>query len=73
MHVGFVLYLFILCIYRVRSLRERIQESKSHGVPRQEDSSLGTIEGLLKRGVATPEQIINAISNQKVRAARVSR
>ncbi|CAN0359461.1 unnamed protein product [Ascophyllum nodosum] len=51
--------------HRVRSLRERIQESKSHGVPRQEDSSLGTIEGLLKRGVATPEQIINAISNQK--------
>lgn len=50
----------------MRRLRERIQESNSLGVPRREDSSLGTIEGLLERGVATGDQIINALCSQKV-------
>ncbi|CAB1120385.1 unnamed protein product [Ectocarpus sp. CCAP 1310/34] len=51
--------------HRVRRFRERIQDSKSLGVARREDSSLGTIEGLLSRKVATPDQIINALCNQK--------
>lgn len=50
----------------MRRLRERIQDSKSLGVPRREDSSLGTIEGLLERGVATGDQVINALCSQKV-------
>lgn len=50
----------------MRRLRERIQESNSLGVPRREDSSLGTIEDLLERGVATGDQIINALCSQKV-------
>nr|AIT70056.1 phosphoenolpyruvate carboxylase [Scytosiphon lomentaria] len=51
--------------HRVRRIRERIQDSKSLGVARREDSSLGTIEGLLERGVATADQIINALCSQK--------
>nr|AIT70053.1 phosphoenolpyruvate carboxylase [Sargassum henslowianum]AIT70055.1 phosphoenolpyruvate carboxylase [Sargassum vachellianum] len=51
--------------HRVRSMRESIQASKSLGVPRQEDSSLGTIENLLKRNIATPDEIIKALGSQK--------
>lgn len=57
-------------VNRVRSMRESIQASKSLGVPRQEDSSLGTIENLLKRNIATPDEIIKALGSQKVRTVR---
>lgn len=50
----------------VRRMRERIQESQGLAVARREDSSLGTIEALLENKKATPDQIINALSTQKV-------
>lgn len=61
-------FVYICIASRVRRFRERIQDSKSLGVARREDSSLGTIEELLSRKIATPDQIINALCNQKVRS-----
>lgn len=47
-------------------MREKVVEGDTIGMPRREDSSVGTVEGLLARGVATGDQIINTLCNQKV-------
>lgn len=47
-------------------MRERIEASGSLGVAMREDSTLGIIDALLKKKAATPDQIINALCNQKV-------
>ena len=47
-------------------MRERIEDSGSLGVAMREDSTLGIIDALLKNKKATPDQIINALCNQKV-------
>lgn len=47
-------------------MRERIEDSGSLGVAMREDSTLGIIDALLKDKKATPDQIINALCNQKV-------
>eukprot|EP00903_Cladosiphon_okamuranus_P012924 g12067.t1 len=51
--------------HRVRRMRERIEETGSVGVAMREDSTLGIIDALLKKNIATPDQIINALCNQK--------
>lgn len=47
-------------------MRENVVKDDTMGTPRREDSSLGTVEGLLARGVATGDQIIHTLGNQKV-------
>lgn len=52
-------------------MRERIEDSGSLGVAMREDSTLGIIDALLKKKMATPDQIINALCNQKVNYLRL--
>ncbi|CAN0378806.1 unnamed protein product, partial [Discosporangium mesarthrocarpum] len=58
---------------RVRRLRGWVVEEDTPGVPRRQDSSLGTIEGLLQRGEATGDEIIKALCSQKVASLVVGR